>query len=498
LSWWTQPTAPFQTTAQIVVVGSGAAGAFVALTLAEAGLDVVVIEEGFSPTRRPASLHEAMRRVYAEGGFRTSIGSAPPMPVAGGRGLGGSTLINSALCFRTPRDTLDEWNDLSGGAFRDVDAYYRVQDDVETIMRVAPTPDHLLSGNDRVQQIAARRLGWSEHNGRRNTPYCTGCGRCHLVCPHAGKNSVDRELLPRAAAAGARIFAGCRVQAVDTGRVSGTLVDELDQEVGSFTVHADHIVLCAGAISTPRILHDAGVVDADGPVGRGLCLQPVHSILAYLPDTVVFSPGATQGHVVDEFVDDKIIFETNPTIAAMIANLPLRGLDLTRVLAQGGQIANTGGLIRDESRGRVFGSINGVARIAYDLCPADMHRICRTLQRGARLWFEGAGAQWVGTVIHGGRLANNQAEFDAMTPQDLSPQRLISYASHPQATCSVGRVTDHQGQLLELPGVSCIDASSLPNNVGRNPQISVMTVARILSSRLAFDLGGRVAPLIPV
>lgn len=501
MSWWSEPTGEVAEKAQVVVVGSGAAGAFVALTLAEAGLDVVVLEEGFSPTRRPATLREAMQRVYAEGSFRTSMGSAPPMPVVSGRGLGGSTLVNSALCFRTPRATVEGWNEASagvarGGVFADVEGYFAVQDQVETLLHVAQTPDDLLSGNDKVQKRAARRLGWSEFNARRNTPGCRGCGRCHMVCPHGGKSSVDQELLPRAAAAGARILAGCRVERVDRGLVEGALVDELGRPAGRLRVTADHVVLSAGAISTPRILHDAGVVDADGEVGRGLCLQPVHSILALLPDPSVFGPGATQGHVIDEFLDDRMIFETNPTLAAMFANLPFKGAELKEVLASGHRIANTGGLIRDESRGRVRGSINGVARISYDLGEADMARVCRALQRGARLWFEGADAQWVGMVLHGGRVARSMAEVEALTPQDLDPQRLISYASHPQATCSVGRVTDEAGQLLELPGVSCIDASSLPDNVGRNPQVSVMTVARILSARLAERLGGRVRPLI--
>ena len=500
MSWWSEPTGQYAARAKVVVVGAGAAGSFVALTLAEAGLDVVVLEEGFSADPKPTSLQEALLRLYAEGSFRTSMGSAPPMPVVGGRGLGGSTLVNSALCFRTPPQTLEEWNAASasvakGGVFADAEAFYAVQDDVEALLHVATTPDHLLSGNDRAQQTAARRLGWSAFNARRNAPDCTGCGRCHLVCPHGGKSSVDREILPRAAAAGARILAGCRTEGLADGRVWGSLVDPHGEPRGRFEVEADHVVLSAGAIGTPRLLHDAGLVDPDGEVGRGLCLQPVHSVLALLPEGRVFAPGATQGHVVDEFVDDRMIFETNPTLAAMLGNLPFRGMAMKEMLARGAHVANTGGLIRDESRGRVRGSFNGVARIRYDLGEADLRRICRVLQRGARLWFEGADAEWVGLVLHGGTVARSQAEVEAMTPQDLDPQRLISYASHPQATCSVGRATDEAGQLLERPGFSCIDASALPSNVGRNPQISTMTVARILSARLAERLGGRVQPL---
>lgn len=494
--WYSTPEGELEERAQVVIIGSGAAGAFVALTLAEAGLDVIVVEEGHAAVRMPRNVPEAVTRFYAEGSFRTSMGSSPPMPVVGGRGLGGSTLVNSALCFRTPESTLEEWQALApGGAIPAAAEWYAVQDEVEAVLGVGETPDHLLSGNDRLQQEAARKLGWSEFNARRNTPGCAGCGRCHLVCPSGGKSSVDRELLPRAAAAGARIYTGCLVEQVDTGIVQGEIVGEDGAPRGRFTLLADHVVLSAGAISTPRILHDSGVVDPDGQVGRGLRLQPVHSVLAMIPDRQVYARGATQGHVVDHFVSDRMIFETNPTLSAMFANLPFHGHELAQVLTRSSQIANTGGLIRDTSRGRVLGSINGVARIAYDLNSEDRARIRRVFHRAAELWLEGAGAEWVAFVLHGRPVARNMDEVRRITPEELPAQRLVSYASHPQASCSVGRATDEAGELLELPGVSCIDASSLPDNVGRNPQISVMTMARVLSARLAERLGGRVQPL---
>jgi choline dehydrogenase-like flavoprotein len=81
--------------------------------------------------------------------------------------------------------------------------------------------------------------------------------------------------------------------------------------------------------------------------------------------------------------------------------------------------------------------------------------------------------------------------------QGIEPGRLVLYSAHPQASCGLGRVTDADGQLLEVPGVYCMDASVLPSNVGRNPQISVMTMARTLAERLAESLGGTVAPLVP-
>ena len=96
----------------------------------------------------PKNLGEAVANLYSESGFRASLGT-PPCPIAGGMGLGGSTLINSAICFATPKKTLEHWNQLSRGCFKNNHEFYEVQKEIETVMHVSRTPDYLLSGNDR-------------------------------------------------------------------------------------------------------------------------------------------------------------------------------------------------------------------------------------------------------------------------------------------------------------------------------------------------------------
>ena len=55
---WEDLTAPVERTCDVCVVGSGAGGAVVAAGLAEAGLDVVIVEEGSRVTREDFTLHE--------------------------------------------------------------------------------------------------------------------------------------------------------------------------------------------------------------------------------------------------------------------------------------------------------------------------------------------------------------------------------------------------------------------------------------------------------
>lgn len=495
--FWEEPSGDWSATCDVVVVGSGAGGAVVATTLAEAGLDVLVVEEGFhwSAEVHSPDTSVAVGRMYQEGGLRTAQGT-PPMPVAGGKALGGSTVVNSAISFRTPEDVLAEWNERSGGAFEDTADYYRAMDEVEAVVSVEPTPDRLLSGYDRIHKEAAQALGWSNHNFRRNTPRCAGCGRCNNGCPVNGKASVDQVMLPRVAAKGGRIVTGSVVRFVEPGKVQGVVEDRDRNEIGTFTVTARKaVILSAGTIASPRLLLDSGAVPSGGEVGAGLLVHPVFTVLGFFPNRVVAAPGSSQGHYIDEFSSDRVVLESNPLIpGAIFPGIPMWGKQAWDVLGRASNFSSTGVMVRDEAPGRIVGASGSGATIKYDIGEADQRRAALGMTRAAQLWLEGAAAEFVTLNIYGGPICRTMDEVrDVLT--ELPAGRLIGYSSHPQASCSVGRACRSDGEVIGVDGVYVIDASSLPANVGRNPQISVMTVARVLAERLVAKLGGALQPL---
>ena len=96
----------------VVIVGSGAGGASAATVLAEAGLDVVVLEAGehFNRDSYPRDPIEAVTSLYREAGLTVAEGR-PPVPVPVARAVGGTTVINSGTCFRAPQPVLRPWED---------------------------------------------------------------------------------------------------------------------------------------------------------------------------------------------------------------------------------------------------------------------------------------------------------------------------------------------------------------------------------------------------
>ena len=111
-----------------VVVGSGAGGATVAAELAEAGVDVIMLEEGgYHPTESfTAGTGRALRTLYRDGGGGMAIGR-PSVLYAEGRCVGGSTVVNGGMSWRTPARVLQRWAEQEGLRAigeRDLDPYF--------------------------------------------------------------------------------------------------------------------------------------------------------------------------------------------------------------------------------------------------------------------------------------------------------------------------------------------------------------------------------------
>ncbi|MCA9773117.1 MAG: GMC family oxidoreductase, partial [Myxococcales bacterium] len=99
-----------RTHADVAIVGSGAGGAVLAKELAERGRSVVVLEEGGHYTARDftSRTYDMMRLLYRDMGVTGSLGQ-PAIPIAVGRCVGGSTVVNGGTCWRTPDRVLERW-----------------------------------------------------------------------------------------------------------------------------------------------------------------------------------------------------------------------------------------------------------------------------------------------------------------------------------------------------------------------------------------------------
>ena len=144
----------------VVIVGSGAGGAVAAATLAEAGLDVLVLEAGghYDRDSYPSDQLEAIASLYREGGLTIAAGR-PPIPVPVARVVGGTTVINSGTCFRAPDPVLEDWRTRFGIEWaRQLDADFA---EAEEFLRVTPLDPERMGRNGQLAMEGAAAIGAS-------------------------------------------------------------------------------------------------------------------------------------------------------------------------------------------------------------------------------------------------------------------------------------------------------------------------------------------------
>jgi len=102
---------PVSERADVCVIGSGAAGAIISWEMAEQGHTVVLLEKGGYHPRQDFNQQEAdmIPILFKNCGLQFTIPGG--IAVAQGSCVGGSTVVNDAVCFRTPDAVLGWWQD---------------------------------------------------------------------------------------------------------------------------------------------------------------------------------------------------------------------------------------------------------------------------------------------------------------------------------------------------------------------------------------------------
>ena len=193
------------------MIGAGAGGAVVAKELAEAGATWSCSRKAASTGRTlTARPRDMLTRLYRDAGQTATIGR-PPIVLPLGKGIGGTTLVNSGTCFRTPDHVLAAWRERHGLHDLTPEALKPVFDRVEATLGVATVPAELAGENAALIRAGAEALGWSGGYLRRNARGCQGSGVCAFGCPTGAKQHAGEAYLRPAHAAGAPTFTHARV-----------------------------------------------------------------------------------------------------------------------------------------------------------------------------------------------------------------------------------------------------------------------------------------------
>jgi choline dehydrogenase-like flavoprotein len=480
--------------ADVVVVGSGPAGATVARALAARGARVLVLEEGHeAPTAPPPSGLAAMATLYREMGTSMALGTAP-MPFLQGVVVGGTSVVNGAISWRLPPSALEAWIKADPRLERTLEPA-RISAHEEALaarLGVAPTSDDVAGPKNLLLARGAEALGLAHRPIERNVVGCRGSGRCLQGCPHGAKLSMDRSLLPDAVAHGARIYAGMRVDRVlhTEGRTGGRALGVAGTTKGGarFDALAKHaVVLAASAIQTPALLLASGL--DRGHVGRHLTAHPGVSVTGRFEHPVDNHLGATQGREVTGLRGEGLKVEALGFDRSILASrVPGVGRTLAASLAALDRFAVWGTALRATAEGSVR-LVGGRAQVLYSLGRGDVEKARRAVRVMADLFFA-AGACSVYTGVPGWETLDDPTEparFEREGP--LSPRAYSMSMTHLFGTARMGsdRTSSVVGPDFRVHGTEGLyvaDSSVFPGNLGVNPQLPIMAVAAVCAEHV--------------
>lgn len=389
----------------VIVIGSGAGGGTVARELSRAGVNVTLIDKG--PLIKPKNAVEC---------YESFISGIEIMNTSC---VGGTTMVTLGNAVRTCQETLKKIGiDLESEFI-----------EVESELNVKPLPDsHRGPGTRRIMDAAAT-LGFTTQKMPKfiDPDLCKPCGECAFGCKRDAKWTTMK-YIQEAVETGAKVVDKTPITRIITEQGKVTGVKSNDQEF-----KADIVVLCAGAISTPRLLNKTGINAGDN----------------LFADTFVTVGGMIKGVKFNKEVlmyalirQDDIIL--SPHYSEMLVNKlkdkKARKKDILGMMIK----------IKDDASGKV--TQDSVVK----------HNTARDVELLSR-----------GSAIAGSILT--EAGVDSRTLVSTPPR-----GAHPGGTAAIGNVVDKNLE-TDISGLFVADASVFPEAPGAPPVLTIIALAKRLA-----------------
>jgi choline dehydrogenase-like flavoprotein len=486
-------------TADVVIVGSGAAASILANQLIGLGRKVLLIERGNHV--RPETFTEKevdmVSRLYQDGALQLSKDFR--FQVFQGSCVGGSTVVNNAACFRTPDYVLDRWINSMGIAI-DRDRYLQSMDAVYDLMHVAHTPemtlDKFLNPGGLLFSDACKQMGYGLpqlDSIMGNMDGCLGCGYCNIGCKYGRKLSMLDTILPQTQLAhpGAlQIIAGCEVLSFNRNGKSDRIgsVTAAFKSGKKIKIKGNTFVCSAGAISSSILLIKShlGITNA----GKKLAFNLGSQITAVYDRVVNSFAGLQISHFL-KTDDHRFVMETwfNPPMFQSTA-MPGWFDQHFRNMQAYSQMACTGVLVGTASNATVKASGLFGRDIEYEPTEEDFNSLMDALTKVSEIYLGGGAARVMPNTF-------NYYEYKTIPDlkdrirKDVKASRDISTGTgHPQGGNVMSNeaatgVVDSNFKVFGFENFFVCDASVFPTSLGVNPQITVMSLAHYAAPLIA-------------
>ena len=485
--------------ADVIIIGTGAGGGTTAEILANAGLKVLMLEEG--PLKSSDDFRmderEAYRDLYQESAGRMSKDGA--MSILQGRCVGGTTVINWTSSFRTPEPTLQHWASEFGVQGMSKDEMAPWFEKMEQRLNVAPWQVPA-NPNNAVLSRGATSLGIDWKVIPRNVSACWNLGYCGTGCPTNAKQSMLVTTIPAALQQGSELVYSARAERLimEGRKVLGVEITALNddyQPSGSRLVaKAPHVIMACGAINGPALLLRSKAPDPHKRIGKRTFFHPTTFCFAEFDELIDPYYGAPQSIYSDHFqwqsVDGPVGYKLEvPPLQPGLTSVLLLGhghqhfSDIQKLPNLHAMIA----LLRDGFHPQSEG---GSIEMAGDGTPIIDYVINDYLWDGVRRsWLSmaeiqfAAGAKAVRASHVDSPWFTSWEEAKAgINALEFRSNAFTAGSAHCMGGLTMGEdqtrcLVDSNGKYHHLDNLYVFDGSVFPTSIGANPQLSIYGMA---------------------
>jgi choline dehydrogenase-like flavoprotein len=475
-------------TADVAIVGSGAAGSVLAYRLAEQGREVVLLEGGRHVDPRDFTEDERVQfsNLYSDGGMQMSTDSR--FQVLQGKCVGGSTVINNAVCYDIPPRTLQRWNDPDGlDAGIDAERFAKSFERLREWLPVYSQEDnkHLEAGGDKMAE-GIKELGLDGAGGLvdANIKDCLGSGYCNIGCAYGKKLSALDNTLPRAQRdfpGAVRIFSECLAERVETRGGRATEVSCVLSDGRRLRVAANTVVVSGGTLASSLLLQRSNL--GGKLAGTGLSFNVGAPLTADFKEELNSFDGLQITHGYRPTGEDQLILESwfNP-VGTQALLMPGWFSDHFHNMRRYTHLSCIGVVVGSQSNASVRPGFRGKGmKLAYEPADSDLKLLIKGTKLAARIHFA-SGALRVMPMTFRSTSYTSPEQVNELDEIVRDNTDIGLHTSHPQGGNAVSRdpakgVVDERFRVHGTENVYVCDASVFPSSVTVNPQLTVMAIA---------------------
>lgn len=453
-------------TYDVIVVGAGIGGSFMAQDLARSGRRVLILEAGASFTRTtyPRQEIDSNSQLYWGGGIE--LNTSASLGILRPKVVGGGSVVNQALVDRFDSNALESWRAQSGIDYFAEEKMRKYYESAEAELVINEVPAQWRNGNAKIFAEGFEQNGYTCAPLRRAQKDCqfdqgNDCIECLSGCRIDSKQSMPVTTLRRALAAGAKLLSDFEVVSLQYSKDLSTVHGKWHGR--ELTFSARKIVLGAGAIGNSKLLLNSGLKLP--ALGRNFYTHPQFMVLGLYDKEINSHKGPLQSYKSYDPNFRLKGFKLENVFAPPVAIsmlIPGYGKKHASKMKQITKMACIEVAIRDTNPGQIFVR-HGKVIIKKELNGEDLRRKADGM-RAIHNIFGSTGAK---EVILG--------EF--------------GIGLHLMGGCNLGTdashsVTSPDFTVHDHPNLIVADSSLFPNAPGINPSLTIMALAKKASESM--------------